>query len=607
MSVFRPLPFFLSQLVMNTDASPVVGGDVPLGAAVPPDCPHALLCSIPTWTDLIEYLDRKERVLKTLKAAYPRMKLHTFVKQLGKVCADIHGQEDEECLIFPSEKNAKYCQAYIFAHADDAPRPRIVHFNLPVKDGAAVSLLFPDGVPELFAVLFASSAFAHAMSFWIYTGTGISTRLAEQCLSALPMDLIDTSGMTMPLAPRSWRNSEFYKVHKPLESGAEAKSVIRRRFSGIINDGPENIRGVPYVSPDDVYLYSTGMNAIWNVHLMVLHTRSKETKCAALNLLYSHTHDVLENWGPGYHFFSNGSIDDLETLLALEYARNPSQPPISALYLDFPANPLLRSPDVPRLRKLADQYGFPLIVDESVGNFLNIQILPYADIVTCSLTKVFSGLANVMGGACVNLFSPPWCLSHAGMPSSFLLNHASKHYPAFKAYMDTNFEDTYFSEDAICIEANSRDMKWRVRMIDRNAEAIADFCYEDSLKAGSVIKRVLYPKYQMREEYERCWSKATDKPGYGGLLTLSFVSNAAAMAFFDALPCYKAITLGTVFTLAVPFAEAGFHDKLEWAQKNGIDYASVRFSIGMEDLTSLKDGFKAALAKAMVEHAASFA
>ncbi|KAK0203992.1 pyridoxal phosphate-dependent transferase [Desarmillaria ectypa] len=570
---------------MNTDASPVTGGDVPLGAAVPPDYPHALLCSIPTWTDIVEYMDRKERVVKTLKTAYPRLKLHTFVKQLSEVCSVIHGKEDEECLLFPSSKIAEYCQAYVLKHTDDPVRSRIVRFNLPVKDDPSICLL-PDGVPELYAVLFPSSSLPRAMSFWVYTGTGISTRLAEQCLSALPAESLDTSTMTMPLAPHSWRNSEFYNVHRPLESGAEAKTVIRKLFSGIVNEGPENIRGVPYVSTDDVYLYSTGMNAIWNVHLMVLHTQSKETKCAALNLLYSHTHDVLENWGPGYHFFSNGSIDDLETLLALEYARNPSQPPISALYFDFPANPLLRSPDVPRLRKLADQYGFPLIVDETVGNFLNTQLFPYADIVTCSLTKVFSGLANVMGGA-------------------FLLNPASKHYPAFKAYMDTNYEDTYFSEDAVCIEANSRDMERRVRMIDHNAEAIADFCYEDSLKVESVIKQVLYPKYQMREQYERCWSKATDKPGYGGLLTLSFISNAAAMAFFDALPCYKAVTLGTVFTLAVPFAEAGFHDKLEWAQENGIDYASVRFSIGMEDLTSLRDGFKAALTKAAAEHAAS--
>lgn len=129
------------------------------------------------------------------------------------------------------------------------------------------------------------------MSFWVYTGSGITPRLAEQYLSAVPTELLDTSTLTMPLAPGNWRSSDFYKVHTPLESGADAKNAIRRRFSGIIGDGPENIRGVPYVSPDDVYLYSTGMSAIWRAHLMVLHTQSNETKCAALKyvsyILYS--------------------------------------------------------------------------------------------------------------------------------------------------------------------------------------------------------------------------------------------------------------------------------------------------------------------------------
>lgn len=339
--LFVPSP---PQPDMNTDSSPVTGSDAPLGTAVPPDCPHALLCSIPTWTNIVEYMDNKEWVLKTLKTAYPRIRLHTFVKQLGKICSHVHGKKDEDCLLFPSRKVAEYCQAYVLKHADDAARPRILRFELPVKHDLVISLLFPDGIPELFAVLFPSSSLPRALSFWVYTGTGISTRLAEHCLFALSTELLDISAMTMPLAPRSWRNSEFYNVHRPLGSGAEAKALIRRLFSGIINEGPENIRGVPYASPDDVYLYSTGMNAIWNVHLMVLHTQSKGTKCAALNLLYSHTHDVLENWGPGYLFFSNGSIDDLEAFLALEDARNPSQPPNFCVVFRFPGEPSLEVP-----------------------------------------------------------------------------------------------------------------------------------------------------------------------------------------------------------------------------------------------------------------------
>ena len=50
------------------------------------------------------------------------------------------------------------------------------------------------------------------------------------------------------------------------------------------------------------------------------------------------------------------------------------------------------------MRKLADKYDFLLVVDETLGNFVNVEVLPYADIVVSSLSKVFSGDANVMGG-----------------------------------------------------------------------------------------------------------------------------------------------------------------------------------------------------------------
>jgi cystathionine gamma-synthase len=50
------------------------------------------------------------------------------------------------------------------------------------------------------------------------------------------------------------------------------------------------------------------------------------------------------------------------------------------------------------LRKLANEYDFLIVVDETVGNFVNIEVLPWADIVVSSLTKIFSGACDVMGG-----------------------------------------------------------------------------------------------------------------------------------------------------------------------------------------------------------------
>jgi cystathionine gamma-synthase len=47
---------------------------------------------------------------------------------------------------------------------------------------------------------------------------------------------------------------------------------------------------------------------------------------------------------------------------------------------------------------LADKHGFIVVVDETIGNFINVEVMTYADIVVSSLTKIFSGESNVMGG-----------------------------------------------------------------------------------------------------------------------------------------------------------------------------------------------------------------
>lgn len=116
---------------------------------------------------------------------------------------------------------------------------------------------------------------------------------------------------------------------------------------------------------------------------------------------YTDTLKILEKWGPGCHFFGHGldnDIDDLEVLLQEQSAKDPSKPPILALFTEIPSNPLLRCADLPRLRALADKYDFLIVIDETIGNFVNVEVLPYADIVVSSLSKVFSGDSNVMGG-----------------------------------------------------------------------------------------------------------------------------------------------------------------------------------------------------------------
>lgn len=109
---------------------------------------------------------------------------------------------------------------------------------------------------------------------------------------------------------------------------------------------------------------------------------------------YIDTLKIVEKFGPGSHFCGFGSIEELDDLeKRLEGGER-----FLALFTEFPGNPLLRSPDLERIRHLADKYDFYVVVDETIGNFLNVNVLPYADAVVSSLTKVFSGDSNVMGG-----------------------------------------------------------------------------------------------------------------------------------------------------------------------------------------------------------------
>jgi len=103
---------------------------------------------------------------------------------------------------------------------------------------------------------------------------------------------------------------------------------------------------------------------------------------------------ILQKWGPGCYFFGHASNDDLNSLEMLL----DSGEKVLALFCEFPSNPLLVSPDLKRLRQLADKHDFAIVIDETIGNFINTAVLDCADIVVSSLTKIFSGGSNVMGG-----------------------------------------------------------------------------------------------------------------------------------------------------------------------------------------------------------------
>lgn len=184
-----------------------------------------------------------------------------------------------------------------------------------------------------------------------------------------------------------------------------------------------------------------------------------------------------------------------------------------------------------------------------------------------------------------------------------MLNPKGRHYKALKDHLSKHFEDTYFDEDAVCMELNSQDFKHRIRVIDASAETVCDFFRSRSIAGGSataVIREVFYPKYITRDKYDACRKLEVDPEdgrigGFGGLISLTFTSMAASEAFFDTLQCYKAASFGANFTLACPYTIITHFTELDWTSQYGVEAGLVRISIGMEERETLLSWMKAAL------------
>ena len=167
-----------------------------------------------------------------------------------------------------------------------------------------------------------------------------------------------------------------------------------------------------------------------------------------------------------------------------------------------------------------------------------------------------------------------------------MLNPTSPFYAEFKKHLVATYEDNYFDNDALVMEINSRGVEERVASTNRNAEALADMLYAQSVVSGAkntIVKEVFYPKYQSRENYDRCRNTTAVEAGlidigYGGVLSVSFTSLEAAKAFHDSLQCYKGPNFGTVLTLATPFVALAFQEKgwMQWARDNDLEEALVR-------------------------------
>ncbi|CRK27340.1 Cystathionine gamma-synthase like protein [Verticillium longisporum] len=591
-----------------------------LGQSIPPDTAHAVSVSLPTWKDNVGYEEGEKWVVDKLTTGYPRFFVHRSIEALAEAIVRTHGRPGQRAMLFPSPAAARRCVDFMCRHGDVSLKSILQVVDLGLDASQDISSQLKALSPTISGVICPAESYALAKQYWQHSGDGVSSRRAEFCHGLLREGLLcPSSRPSSPennqqktcRGPRRYQRGSVDMKTPPVANGSphttpdkdrngtaesvesmrfleerfgrnldlsfveRAKSAIRRRIAGAMAADLEssvtslppmttNARGLSELQESDVYLFPCGMNAIFNAHRAMLRARGN-LESISFGFPYVDTLKILQKFGPGCRFYGHASSEDLDDLeKRLENGER-----FLALFCEFPANPLLSCPDLVRIRQLADKYDFGVVVDETVGTFVNVEVVKFADIVVSSLTKIFSGDCNVMGG-------------------SAILNPASRYYAALREAYAHNFEDTYWPEDVVFMERNSRDFHSRIERTNINSEALCDI-----LSASPLVKRVYYPKVNpTRANYEAC---RLPDGGYGALLSVTFHRRECAMAFFDAVETAKGPSLGTNFTLTSPYVLLAHYQELEWAAQFGVDPDLIRVSVGLEETEELKSIFTRAL------------
>lgn len=410
-------------------------------------------------------------------------------------CEKFRQSADEQIQLYTTRAAAERCAAYLWIKDPEAA----VHLR-GLSNSPVTLISFPESLAD------------HAKEYWQHAGEGISSRCAEALLNnASPPDA-------------------SVEEHKILERVAE--------FTG--------------TTTDNVYLFCSGMAAI-NAAYIASRSQNLDAPTVQFAFPYGDTLKLQNKFNQaGALFYANGHEDDLKQLESdLKTTK------VSGLFCEFPTNPLLSCVDLPKLRALADEHGFPIIIDETLGACINQNTLTISDVTAISLTKFFSGTSDVMAGALVINPDSPFA-------AHFRKQLAQLHEP-----------EAFHPADIMQLEVDSHDYRERVQQTNEIALKICKY-----LQNNPAVESVYYPAVTDKAMYDRF--KRPDG-GYGGLL--SFVLKDAAKyteAFYDALEITKGPNLGTSFSLCCPFVLIAHYNELEWAEAAGASRYLIRISIGLE-------------------------
>ena len=172
-----------------------------------PKTRHGCSMSLPTWDSVLGYEEKRDKVMRRLRAGYPRFLLHPATARLFAEADRALAATGTRAVVFPTRDVAQRAQRFV-----------------EKRSGSASRIASYEGLQ---ALIVSEEDFPVAMEYWRYTGEIVSSRQAEHILQG----------------PGS---GEF-----------QIRS-LRKRIAEFGGYAPEN-----------VYLYESGMAGVFAIHRAV--------------------------------------------------------------------------------------------------------------------------------------------------------------------------------------------------------------------------------------------------------------------------------------------------------------------------------------------------
>lgn len=306
---------------------------------------------------------------------------------------------------------------------------------------------------------------------------------------------------------------------------------------------------------------ASGMGAVFT---SVMSHLQKDDHVVTQGNLYAGTaalfHDLLPRWGVECSFVEQASAADFAEAI---------RPSTKLIYVETPANPLMRLTDLKEVAALGRRHGIITIADNTFATPINQRPIELGiDAVVHSATKYIGGHHDVTAGVIVG--------------TREFIERAWRFHTVIGAVLSPF--------DAWLLLRGLRTLGLRVERHNRNALAVAQF-----LEAHPKVERVNYPGLESHPQHGLARRQMS---GYTGVLSVELRGGfQAAESLVASLELGRyAPSLGGFETLLVhPGAMWRKTLTAEQRRSMGVSDSLVRVSVGLEDESDLIDDFAQAL------------